>query len=65
VPAVLLPVTDALWTENNKVGITFVSWTIAGLYYLIVLAGALPFMKRLQRLETNQLNREDGIDDVA
>ena len=65
VPAVLLPVTDALWNENNKVGITFVSWTIAGLYYLIVLAGALPFMKRIQRLETNQLNREDEIDDVA
>lgn len=64
-PTVLLPVSEILWTKDSKVGITFVAWTLAGLYFLIVLAGALPLMKRMQRLESNQLSKEDPYDDGA
>lgn len=65
VPTVLIPIIDLLSTTGNKTTISFLTWTIAGFYYLVVLAGALPHLKRMGRLENEQLNREEPAHDVA
>jgi hypothetical protein len=60
IPAILLPLTDELWTSGNQSTITFVAWVLAGFYYLVILAGALPLMARMSRLENDQLNKEEA-----
>ncbi len=59
IPTVLFPLIDEVWATGNQLTITFVTWVLAGLYYLLVLAGTLPLLGRMNRLENEQLNRED------
>ena len=65
VPTILLPLIDLLWNQNNKATITFVTWLIAAIYYSIVLIGALPLLRRMNKLENEQLGHEAPAPDVA
>lgn len=64
VPTVLLPLTDAI-DPNHFDRIVLVAWALAGTYFGLTLLGAVPQLRRLRRLEDDQLNRKEVPDDVS
>lgn len=62
VPLVLFSVTDQLGTASNRATFMIASAAVAGIYTLIVFAGAAPQLAKLSRLENNAL--EDGEEDT-
>lgn len=65
IPSVLFPLSEYLWNDQNGLTITVVAWSLAGLYFLLILFGSIPFFSRMSKLERDQLTKEDPIHDVT
>ena len=57
IPMVLAPLTGHLWDKKLDDTMVLVCWGLAGAYYLVVFAGALPVLKSLGPIEDEATER--------
>lgn len=62
IPMVLAPLAGHLWSNDNKETIVMVCWGLAGAYYLVIFAGALPVLKAMGRIEDEAMERRTDAD---
>ena len=56
IPMMLVPLTAEHWRHNEE-AVMILSWGLAGLYYVIVLIGARPWLKAIGMMENEELER--------
>jgi hypothetical protein len=63
IPMVLAPLSGHLWSAGTDDPIILVSWGLAGAYYFVIFAAALPILKGMGRLEDEATERRMAADD--